>query len=485
MSDAVAAPAPEPVALPPRRGVAWLAWIVIALLVGFEVVWPHVRPSRKARTDEAAQRVMADMQVRQTIGFAELLGQRGTFYAQAKKTLDTGPVADRLRFIVLAGDLQGPEEALAEISRLDSKMAEQHVEPSAEQRELLDALRRLYQDRKDGTSNLTEADRELIHTDLGWCGQLALTPPNDPDTAARAAVIRPARRLATTLAIAFGTGLGLGLIGLIALVIWLAFFFAGKIRPVLAPDTRHGRIYAEAFAVYMLVYFGLGVGAAFVPIPPAVVLPANCAAMLIALAAGVGWPVLRRVPWRQVRQDVGLTLGRHPLSQPFIGLGGYVLILPLFAIGVIISVILISLERREQLGEHPEQRFSPVEQPTHPIVEWLEHPSWGLVLQVVLIACVLAPLVEETMFRGVLYRHLRDATARLGRAGSFIVSALVVSFIFAAIHPQGLLAVPALMGLAFGLNLLREWRGSLVPSMMVHGIHNGLTTYMLLQALRS
>ncbi len=483
MSDAGFAS--ESVALPPRRGVAWLAWIIIALLVGFEIVWPRVRPTRRARSEQAARRVLADMQVRQIIGFAELFGQRATFYGQARNTLDTGPVTDRLRFIVLAGDLQGPDEALVEIARLESEMAAEHVEPDPDQEALLDALGRLYRDRKNGTDTLTDADRELVRDRLGWCGQLALTPPDDPDTAARAAVVRPARRLARTFAIAFGTGLVLGLLGLVALVCWIAFFLAGKIRPALAPDTRHGRIYAEAFAVYMLVYFGLGVAAAFVPIPPALVLPANCLAMLIALGAGVGWPVLRRVPWRQVRQDVGLTLGRHPLLQPLIGLGGYVLILPLFGIGLVISVLLISLDRQKQLGAHPEQRFSPVEQPTHPIMEWLEHPDWALVLQVVLIACVLAPLVEETMFRGVLYRHLRDATARLGRAGSFIVSALVVSFIFAAIHPQGLLAVPALMGLAFGLNLLREWRGSLLPSMMVHGIHNGLTTYMLLQALRT
>jgi membrane protease YdiL (CAAX protease family) len=484
MSDAVAVPAPEPAALPPRRGLAWLAWVVIVLLVGFEVLWPHFRPSRRGRRDDAARRVMADVQVRQTVGFAELFRQREQFYAEAKKSLDTGPVADRLRFVVLAGDLEGPDEALAAIGRLDEEMAGQHVEPDADQQAVLEALTRLYRDRKDGTHTLTDDDRDLLRAQLGWSGRLALTPPDDPDTAARAAVIDPARRLARTFAAVLGGGLLLAVIGMVALMIWFAFFLTGLMGPTLPADTRRGRIYAEAFAVYMLVYFALGIAGAFVPVPASAVLLANCVAMLLALAAGVGWPVLRRVPWRQVRQDVGLTLGRHPLLQPLIGLVGYVLVLPVFGLGLIVSIALISMERRLQVGEHPEQRFTPVEQPTHPIVEWLEHPDWGLLLQVLLIACVLAPLVEETMFRGVLYRHLRDATSRLGRAGSFLVSATIVSFVFAVIHPQGLLAVPVLMGLAFGLNLLREWRGSLVPSMMVHGVHNGLTTYLLLQALR-
>jgi membrane protease YdiL (CAAX protease family) len=266
-------------------------------------------------------------------------------------------------------------------------------------------------------------------------------------------------------------------------VAWFVFFLTGNLRPALPPATRHGGIYAEAFAVYMAVFLGLGIGRAFLPRLGPELLVAG-AGMLVSLAAGLAWPVLRGIPWRQVRREVGLTLGRHPYLEPVIGLAGYAFVLPVFGIGIIVSYFLIMLERKVQLGEHPEEHFTPVEQPTHPIVEWLEHPDWRLLLQVVLLASVLAPLVEETMFRGVLYRHLRDATARLGRAGSFFVSALLVSFIFAVIHPQGALAVPALMALAFGLNILREWRGSLLPSMIVHGIHNGVTTFLLVQAVR-
>ena len=187
-----------------------------------------------------------------------------------------------------------------------------------------------------------------------------------------------------------------------------------------------------------------------------------------------------------MREELGLTLGRRPWLEVLIGLGGYALVLPIFAIGIIISSMLIQYERRMRIGDRPEQHFAPIDQPSHPIVEWLQNPDWSLLGQVALIACVLAPLVEETMFRGALYRHLRNATERrMGRAGSFLISAVVVSFIFAVIHPQGWAGVPVLMGLAVGLTVLREWRGSLLPSMMVHGIHNGLTTFILVQALRS
>ena len=44
-------------------------------------------------------------------------------------------------------------------------------------------------------------------------------------------------------------------------------------------------------------------------------------------------------------------------------------------------------------------------------------------------ACFLAPLVEETVFRGALYGHLR-------RRHRPILCAIAVSLLFAAIHPE-------------------------------------------------
>ena len=89
-----------------------------------------------------------------------------------------------------------------------------------------------------------------------------------------------------------------------------------------------------------------------------------------------------------------------------------------------------------------------------------------------LMACVLAPIMEEIAFRGLLYRHLRDATRRW-RIG-FLFSVFVVSVLFAVVHPQGLLAVPALAALAVGFALAREWRGTLAPSIIAHGLNNAL-----------
>ena len=53
------------------------------------------------------------------------------------------------------------------------------------------------------------------------------------------------------------------------------------------------------------------------------------------------------------------------------------------------------------------------------------------------------------------------------------------TFLFAAIHPQGWVAIPALMGLACGMTLIREWRGTLIPSMVIHALSNALVMSML------
>jgi membrane protease YdiL (CAAX protease family) len=88
--------------------------------------------------------------------------------------------------------------------------------------------------------------------------------------------------------------------------------------------------------------------------------------------------------------------------------------------------------------------------------------------------------MEETMFRGVLHRHLRDATSRFGYALSVLTSGLIVSFLFAVIHPQGWIATPVLMALAMTFTLAREWRGTLLPAMLAHGINNLLATCVLI-----
>ena len=106
----------------------------------------------------------------------------------------------------------------------------------------------------------------------------------------------------------------------------------------------------------------------------------------------------------------------------------------------------------------------------------------GLV-SIYLLAAVAAPVVEETIFRGVLYRHLRDSSRSWAIWLSIGMSGLVSGVIFAAIHPQGWMAIPALGAIGFALALAREWRNSLIAPMLMHALNNGLVITMAMLVL--
>jgi membrane protease YdiL (CAAX protease family) len=157
-----------------------------------------------------------------------------------------------------------------------------------------------------------------------------------------------------------------------------------------------------------------------------------------------------------------------------------VMTIPLVGLGLIATLVLMQMQ--QLLGGGGGGEFDRTAIPSHPILPLLAEGDIWQRLQALFLASVAAPAVEETVFRGLLYRHLRDATCARGRMRSFLISAVINALVFAVIHPQGLVAVPALMAVAFGLTLAREWRGSLLPPMILHGIHNGILLLLVLAA---
>ncbi len=157
--------------------------------------------------------------------------------------------------------------------------------------------------------------------------------------------------------------------------------------------------------------------------------------------------------------------------------------LPFLGIGVLIMLLLFVVQQL-LTGGADTQPFQGTGGGSHPIIVDLSNGVWSTKLLLIFMAAVAAPVVEETVFRGVLYRQLRSSSCKFPKALSIICSVFIVSFVFAAIHPQGWIAIPALMGIAVGMNLMREWRGSLIPSMVVHGVSNGIVVSMMVFMLR-
>jgi membrane protease YdiL (CAAX protease family) len=523
---------------------------VILGVVGWGALAKYVlpEPPQAAARDERLGLATMRMQARYYVGAHAVAGS--ALYEQAQ-ALNTGPVSQRLRFIVLAGELRDPIEARHQLRHLDA-LAKEHltytpgrthliaqviaaqglvspggalpVVPQAavalgvvpfdalaltytpEQLATRNRLARLYGDYERlhfDAPSLTRQDREQLRQALGWFGELALAPDGRrftervvlapagvaaagvlqenalPDPQARTQALAPALRTFWVLVAAGGSACLLGVAGLAGLITFLVLLIKGYVRSHFECGVTRGGVYAETFALWLVLFMAMPLLGLLLPREAPRLLLSGAAALLSLVA--LGWPVLRGIPWRQVRADIGLTAGDRPAVEPLCGLTAYGISLPLLAVGLLLTFVLTLMERALTGGGG--SGFEPTTGPAHPIVLDVVQGDFWARLQVLLLACVVAPLVEETMFRGVLYRHLREATCGLSRGLSFFLSATVVSFLFAVIHPQGLIAIPALMSLAYAFAIAREWRGTLLPAMVAHGVNNGLVMLLVLFAL--
>ncbi len=94
--------------------------------------------------------------------------------------------------------------------------------------------------------------------------------------------------------------------------------------------------------------------------------------------------------------------------------------------------------------------------------------GFGSVPIQVLLIVILAPISEETCFRGMLFGGLRERLPRMA-------AALVTGVIFGGLHAlTGVSAVPPLIVFGFLLSLLYEKTGSIVPGILLHMLNNSV-----------
>lgn len=96
---------------------------------------------------------------------------------------------------------------------------------------------------------------------------------------------------------------------------------------------------------------------------------------------------------------------------------------------------------------------------------------------VAILAVLTAPIVEEVVYRGILY------TALESRAGD-VTSIVVVALLFGVVHmPQyqgSWAAIAAVLALSLVLTLLRAATGKLLPCVATHFVFNGIQAVALL-----
>jgi len=458
-----------------QRGRPWLAWLAIILTIGFELI-PHA--PRWQDDGDGPLLVVAEIQARYLVGMKNFpFPVEADYREQIDQAFAKGSLRQRLVGIVLIGDLISPQDALDELSHLQEKLDRGKLTATDQDRRLIHLYgksRQAQVDKKPSESNLSDEERveyqTLFPERLKWAGSLAIHPVGSGDGVVRAQLLSQARQTVYASIVVFSVAIAGMIAGVVLQLLWWSFLISGRLRSHFGPTQGSGAIYAETFAVWLILYLALGMAVSSSPLLKfgfiVILLPQ--AFSLMALA----WPVWRGIPWSDVRRDIGLHWDDQGHLSPQLGMGAYLSALPLLGVAMVITVLMMKIATA-QLGS--DESFAP---PAHPIVEPVLRGNWTVRWQLLLVA-VFAAVPEEIMFRGVLYRHLRQASIRWRYVASVVFAAMFSGFIFAVVHPQGVFGIPVLMTLAIVFAVVREWRGSLVPCMIAHGMVNAVTFLIL------
>jgi membrane protease YdiL (CAAX protease family) len=188
-------------------------------------------------------------------------------------------------------------------------------------------------------------------------------------------------------------------------------------------------------------------------------------AEVVTLMALVLWMRARHPGWVRV---VGLPKLREVFREIVIGSASGLGLL--FALGIIVSNIAEPLFRAAT--GHDVQPADQIGNDIH---------GWG-VLAFVVAVVVVAPITEELLFRGLLFRSLRDPYG-------FVVGAIGSAAFFGLLHSgAGAVADVVLLQvsiglLGVGLAGVYEWRGNLVANVAAHATFNLVTVLVFFHLL--
>ena len=515
------------------RRWAWFAWVMVlspaGAIVAMNTVFAPPAPETPPEP-QAGDAVALELPSRALIGLQQWVTNLGAapadFDAQmrqaARDSIDPerAPAADMVRFAPVASRLDGPDAALdlldAAASQFEgetnAEMARAHLlrlfdaqrvldagagtpsanatSPADEARQDLrglrdaavadgdqrddtpyaqairkdiDLLRRVYE--TGDATWLAPAESQRLQDRYGYFGSVALTHGVTPPSATLDDVGAASMRTFFTVFIAVVIAITAMLMGFVLFVIAAVLLARRKVTLRLGWQLNPVRNMHHPFVETMALFLWMFIGVALLSgvLQQQFGLDLNPALVWLMLPLAL-WPLARGASGDQLRMGLGWhTNGkgaRGVFKEMTCGVVGYLAGLPIFLAGVILTIILLVVTQSEA---------------QHPISERLDHSLWGIV-SLYLLAVVWAPVVEETFFRGALFAHSRVFLPAL-------LSGLIVGLLFAAIHPQGWAAIPALTSLALVFALIREWRGSLIGSITAHALHNGFIVTMLTVAM--
>ncbi|MCS7300884.1 MAG: CPBP family intramembrane metalloprotease [Fimbriimonadales bacterium] len=276
--------------------------------------------------------------------------------------------------------------------------------------------------------------------------------------AARAAIQNNASRLLLAIFGVMSAAAFAGAIGLVVIIVYIVQM--PKLPPRPAPD-ESPFVYDPllwALVVFLLVLLNaptvdfllrdLKLDASDALYLLAVLLPLMFLASLRTQPGALG-----QIRWFQPGfwKQVGAALGAYAAYIPFLAV--------LLVLTIAISPALPA-EQTNPIGERLDADAS--------VWQWL----WTFTQ-----AAVLAPIIEEFLFRGALFKVLWQRTGRVW------LSAFVSGYLFAIIHPQFLGGMLPLTVFGAILAIVYAHTRSLLPCILIHALHNGLIVAVMWSVL--
>lgn len=478
------------------RIIALIAAILMAgaVITLQNIVLPMLQPSADeaaaaaaGKADPAETPPPMDAQLRVTaelfVRMRELVMQDPSAVPQLEQFVTT--FGDRVVLSIAEAELDGVEPALDRLAALDEELRPYEAaeradgpkpEAAKELRTDVRLVRTIYEDSPDA---LSEADADRLRARYGYFGKVALTHGMDDDAPERAALFTNAVVMTFTF---FAIGvilLGVVVTGFGLLIVAVVHFSSRRNRrAVFTPPEPGGSVFLESYALFVasfLVLITVGhLAIKALGLPETSSLGVQWLLLLTPL-----WPMLRGMSPKRWARAIGLHGGRHGgIGGVFAEIGWgivcYITTVPVFLLGTIFALVLVTawgiISQRLFGGGPPE----PVR---NEILEIVASADLGTVFLLLALGTMWAPLCEELIFRGALYRHMR------GRVGVALAST-GTALLFAFMHGYGPLMTPPLIALGVMFALVREWRGSIVAPMVMHFIHNATLMVTMVVLLR-
>jgi membrane protease YdiL (CAAX protease family) len=374
---------------------------------------------------------------------------------------------DEVRLIMLAGEFEGDEEAIDRLNALKTELFSDffdtdntpHPDPDRSDDLILAELNALETIYTVGIDALNDHQREQLAKRYGLIGKLALTHGLDDDDPRREPLIDgwfPILIFSLIVLLAVPTLLLGGLVVLCFGVVRLA---SGQIKLRNHVPVKGGSVFLETYTLFVGGFLLMSVSSFLFPQIGSVSIFLPWLLLLTIL-----WGIFRGMHIGTWKKAIGWHTGEGILKEISCGLIAYIATIPLLLLGSIITLLLLTIKEKIQSGLNPGDPVEPVAI-TNEIFQSIASGNIVAIVFLFSLVTIWAPIMEESIFRGALFRHLRGSM-------HWVFAALASAALFAFMHNYGPLMVTPILMLGFMFAFMREWRGSLIAPMTAHFLHN-------------